>query len=260
MIKNLVNKISWIKLLLISLIAKNAKVRSIYLNHFYVPEQGTIAELIHKYSKKNGIQFLQIGGNDGKIGDPVHFFIKRDRWTGIILEPQRNVFEHELKKTYKNNKRIRLINAALDQQDGSRILYKISFSNKRWATGLSSFVKSKLEDNVNAGYVDECAKKHQDNPPKDRKYYIAEEKVDCISFASLKEQFNIQKLNFLIIDTEGYDFEIIKMFDFKQFKPEVILYEHAILSNKDKLSCEKYLIELGYKLFSEGGNTVAYMC
>ncbi len=36
---------------------------------------------------------------------------------------------------------------------------------------------------------------------------------------------NIHGFDILSIDTEGYDFEIIKLIDLKRFHPEVILFE-----------------------------------
>ena len=252
-------KISGVKTIIADLIKKNKWLLDLYQLYKFNPDSNSIQGMLAGYSKKNKVKFIQIGGNDGQTHDPLYLLIKKYKWKGIILEPQKGVFEDKLKKTYKHKKNIKLINAAIDSVEGERALYKISFSENRWATGLSTFMKSKLEDNIASGYIDECAIKWGDKTPENKKDYITEEQVECISFQSLLTKYEIATLDLLAIDAEGYDFEIIKMFDFDKVKPLFILYEHGILSFDDKINCEKFLSNIGYSIFKEGNDTLAYL-
>ena len=68
---------------------------------------------------------------------------------------------------------------------------------------------------------------------------------------------HIESFNFLCIDTEGYDFEVIKLIDLKKTHPEVILFESKNLSDKDFIEAKELLTSLGYTLFWEKGDTLA---
>jgi hypothetical protein len=44
-------------------------------------------DLFLKLLSKDKVRFIQIGANDGIKNDPVHAFIKKYYWTGILVEP-----------------------------------------------------------------------------------------------------------------------------------------------------------------------------
>jgi hypothetical protein len=64
-------------------------------------------------------------------------------------------------------------------------------------------------------------------------------------------------LDYLQIDTEGFDYEILKMIDFSIIKPKLIKFESVNLSISDKQSANLLLVCNGYYLFDELGDTVA---
>jgi hypothetical protein len=63
----------------------------------------------------------------------------------------------------------------------------------------------------------------------------------------------------LNIDTEGYDFEIIKLIDFSEIKPSMILYEHIHLNAMDSTQCMNLLKDKGYSLIIQGKDTFAFL-
>jgi len=81
------------------------------------------------------------------------------------------------------------------------------------------------------------------------------EKVKCMTFSALLEK-QCKKNRSLHIDTEGYDYEIIKSIDFSQIKPRMIYYEHWCF-NSDIEECSKYLEDKGYRLIQEYADTLA---
>jgi hypothetical protein len=81
--------------------------------------------------------------------------------------------------------------------------------------------------------------------------------VDCMAFSSLIHKYDVSHVDFLQIDVEGYDFDIIKMIDFDSLKPKIIRYEWVNLSAQDNLLCAEYLVDRGYSLFDDGLNVIA---
>lgn len=246
------------KNVLFNLSAGNSVLYKGYYRRFYTPKKGSLAEIIDQYSRsRREVVFVQVGANDGFFHDPLHKFIKRDNWRGVLLEPQSYVYNRFLKRLHRNNPRVQAVNAALDVADGEKSIYKIAFSNSRWATGLTSFRKEVIEEAIDSGHVERCAKRYGENLPATRDQYIAEEKISCISVQTLLNAHKLQPLDWLQIDAEGYDYEIIKMFDIARTKPGAIAFEHSHLSPEDRRSCEAHLRTNGYRIACIGENTVA---
>jgi len=61
------------------------------------------------------------------------------------------------------------------------------------------------------------------------------EVVQCETLSALLNKHNLSSPDLLVIDAEGYDFEILKTIDFAHTKPKYINYEHALLSNTRSL-------------------------
>ncbi|MFN3802756.1 FkbM family methyltransferase, partial [Belliella pelovolcani] len=79
-----------------------------------------------------------------------------------------------------------------------------------------------------------------------------------ISFNELVENFDkFREIDFLQIDTEGFDGEIIKSIDFKGFFSSVIKYESCNLESKEKLNAKEYLLKKGYMVFDELYNSIS---
>jgi hypothetical protein len=87
---------------------------------------------------------------------------------------------------------------------------------------------------------------------------LISEPVRCISFTSLLEEFQVRKIDLLHLDTEGYDFEIIKLIPFGVLKPNLIFYEHMHLGTKGNDDCVKLLTQNGYKIVKMKMDTLAY--
>lgn len=241
-----------------TLSARNSPLYTGYYKYFYTPKPNTLAEFIDYYSRqKPQVWVVQVGANDGFNKDPIHRFIKRDKWQGVLLEPQPKVYEEFLTKLHRKTEGIYPVNAALDYANGSRSLYKIAQSESRWATGLSTFSREALEKNIEAGHIAVKLKQEGKTPPERTEDYITEVQVPCITAETLLRKYEIKQLDWLQIDTEGFDFEIIKMFNIPETKPKVIVFENHHLSEKDKQACADFLQQEGYSLRVYGGDTLA---
>ncbi|PKP34690.1 MAG: FkbM family methyltransferase, partial [Bacteroidetes bacterium HGW-Bacteroidetes-15] len=233
--------------LLFNLSASENPLFLMYYRHLYKPRPGSLDEVLDNFSRNNSpVTFLQIGANDGFNGDPIHKFIKRDNWEGIMLEPQPDVYNNSLVKIHKKRPGIKTINAALDEKDGTRPLYKLAISNERWANGLSSFDKQQLLSKVNNKRFLKHVKREGITLPEKEEDLIVEYEIETISPKALLSKLGNQKINLLAIDTEGFDFEILKMLDLNIIDPELILYEEENFDGNTAKECREYLEKHGY--------------
>jgi hypothetical protein len=67
----------------------------------------------------------------------------------------------------------------------------------------------------------------------------------------------------LVLDTEGYDYNILMDFNFNKIKPKIIRFEHGLrngIMDKDKfLHLCNYLNSFGYQIFLESYDATAYL-
>lgn len=202
---------------------------------------------------------IQVGANDGKTNDPIYRFLQKKHWSGVLLEPQKRVFEKELMHNYQNVPSVFLENAAIAPESGVRKLYKIAFSSARWASGLSSFDEKSIKNLIKNGYVEKRAREEGVLLPTQVADYITTEDVTCVSFDDLTKKYRINHVDLLAIDTEGFDFEVIKMVDFSRMQPAVVLFEHIHLTPADYQACIRYLAKHQYEVVKKGANSIAIL-
>ena len=178
---------------------------------------------------------FQVGAHDGKSGDPIHGYIKKFGWKGLLMEPQPSVFS-TLSNNYSSQPQLHLVNAAIGAAETTTSLFTVENSSY-----LASFDRQTLERRVK----DTSA--------------IVELHVNVHTFDSLSDKFGISRVDFLQIDTEGFDFEVIKLaLQSAQFPhPSMIRYEHLHLSSADRESCISLLGQAGYRLFRDNRDTIA---
>jgi FkbM family methyltransferase len=242
------------------LIASDSGLYTAWYKYLYRPKEGSLSAFLDAFSRRNpGLTVIQVGANDGYHHDPLIKFIKRDRWKGLLLEPQKYVYDTFLSKLHRKAGRIQACHCALDYEAGERTMYKIAFSNARWASGLTSFDKSVLEEVIASGHVARKAAKEGIALPENKADYIAEEKVETLPPQKLLERHHIEQVDLLMIDTEGYDYEILKMFDIPVLQARVVIYEDQHLSTETQNEAISLLTTAGYTCKSMEGNTLAIL-
>jgi len=201
---------------------------------------------------KKSFTFIQIGANDGVMNDPVYRFnIKNKAFVkGFVLEPLPDIYE-KLVKNYKSCKYITPCNIAIHSSKSEMVLNRVkpTFQNKvpKFARGIASF--------------DEMHWKKTELIPNSN--YMEQVKVNCVKFSDFINSKNISNLDLLLMDTEGYDYEIIMSVDFKNFKPRIIRFEHGVRNklmsiNQFKTVCE-HLNAFGYQIITESYDATAYL-
>lgn len=216
--------------------------------YYWHPELADADAIVDSFAESvPGISFIQIGSNDGKSGDPLHRHVSNKNWAGVMVEPVDFLFQ-QLRVTYAScSDRVHFEQSAIGTSNGTQTFYRLKKASEmnapQWYDQLGSFNKDVIL-------------KHQKYIP-DIESLIVEEKINTITVNHLLEKYEIKKLDFLHIDTEGYDYEIIKTFPFDYLKPKLIMFEHKHLKIEDFKQCIRLLKGEGYILRSYAWDTVA---
>lgn len=222
-----------------------------YYRIIWMPKPGSLEERLHKLAVSHpGLTVIQVGANDGFQNDPLCKFIKTYRWKGLCFEPQPEAYR-QLRSLYSRDL-VTPIHAAISEREGQQDLYKISFTTQRWASGLSSFDRNHLQQQIDNGYVEGKCQKYGITPPQDRATWITAIPVQTMTFAHAFKQHQLNETDLLHIDTEGFDYEVFKLFPFDHYRPTAVLIETAHLGPTDRESLESDLQKMGYALTQYG--------
>jgi FkbM family methyltransferase len=146
--------------------------------------------------------FVEIGANDGEQHYPLRPLILSCEWSGIMVEPVAYVFER-LGRNYGHLDRIALENVAIGDRDPTLPFYSVSEpgTDERdrlsdWYDGVGSFSRESV-----VGHA-------RDIPDVDRR--VVQTEVPVLALESLCRRHEVERMDLLVIDTEGYDHEILK--------------------------------------------------
>ena len=90
----------------------------------------------------------------------------------------------------------------------------------------------------------------------------AEVEVTGLSMEELLRRYAITDIRVLMIDTEGFDFTVLKQLPFHDpnFRPNVLVYEHRHLSDNDKAAAQALLRAQCYMVFAEPDENTFCCC
>jgi FkbM family methyltransferase len=183
---------------------------------------------------------LKIGANDGVENDPIADFLLNDkRYRGVLVEPI-PVFARMLSANYEGTGRFKVEQAAIGAKDGACPMYYVDTNATdskgqplpTWLRGVASLDRTHVEKHLLPEMYGA----------------IVETKVDCFSIAGLLARNGIQKVDLLQIDAEGYDYIVLKQFDFSTLRPKVVIFEKKHLSNEDASAARAMMLQAGYEV------------
>lgn len=211
-----------------------------------LPEKRNIDFLKSYLSTLHQIQFIQIGSNDGKTGDPLRIHIYANNWKGLLIEPVPYIFK-KLQSNYEEiNDRVFFENAAVTNTKESLTFYRLEETKDNqlpeWYDQLGTFDKKTIF-------------KHR-NEIRNFEDRLIEESVKTISFNEINTNYPWLSPQLIHIDTEGYDYEILKSIPFNTFKLSTILFEHKHLSTWQYTRACQLLKKYNFKLYAIGGDTL----
>jgi FkbM family methyltransferase len=178
--------------------------------------------------------FVSVGANDGISMDPLRESILTHHLRGILIEPLPDVFD-ELRENYKTEPQLLFENVAIGPKSGRMPIYRAKGPGKSLYTSFDrNILKSKLE----------------------RGDVIEELFVETATISSLLDKHGIKKLDFLQVDAEGHDYEIVKSAIESGIRPLIINYEHCNITPTDATRCRRMLYGQGYKFTNIGIDTL----
>jgi len=208
------------------------------------PVDVVLLAIASRIGQGNSCDFLQIGANDGFHNDPIRESVIRFGLSGILVEPLPDVFK-KLQASYRTQPRLIFENCAVGEKDGEATLYRFRCDAPvpEVAHELASFRREHL---LKPQFRVRDAERH-----------IEAITVPTCTIATLLARHSRLHIELLQIDTEGFDFEVIKLAFVAGLKPAIIHFENTHLSRGDLEACARLLEANRYRFLHLGFDTLA---
>jgi FkbM family methyltransferase len=192
-----------------------------------------IVEEYFSNSDNDNINVIIIGANDGETKDFLTRYLQNENVSAVLVEPIRNLFL-QLKRKFAGKQNLFFENSAIAKRSGKKVMYKIQPASDfpQWAVGLGSFSKDLVLNHEN-----QISNVHK---------HLVKETVKSITLKNLISKYKLKGIGLIQIDTEGYDYEILKTIDFKNARPDIIIFEYLHLSFYQYFSSINLLQENNY--------------
>jgi FkbM family methyltransferase len=181
--------------------------------------------VLKKYRNKRNGYFVEIGASDGIKFSNTYLLETQYNWTGICVE----ALPTKMDVLKKNRPKSICINKAVFNKSGEIVSFDIANSFDM-LSGISNYIdkhKSRVDSN---------------------KTTIS---VETITLNDILEQNKAPLyIDYLSIDTEGTEFEILKSVDLTKYKFGLIDIEHNYVEPR-RTEIKHYLISNGYKFLRE---------
>ena len=174
---------------------------------------------------KNGF-FIDIGAHNGKLINNTLYFEENNNWTGVNVEPIKKVY-NDLVVNRPNSINI---NCAVCNNDG-----KTEFICNE---GYSEMI-SGIKDTFDARHIQRLQRETKQHGSTTEIIEVETKKLETIC-----DSHKISHVNYLSIDVEGAEFEVIKSINFDKVYIDVIGFENNY--NDISIPIIKYLEERNY--------------
>ena len=168
--------------------------------------------------KRKGV-FIEAGACDGILNSNTFLLEKNYEWTGLLVEP---ISEYYIQ--LEQNRDVITSNVAISQVNNKQLDFLIT-ANKDLST---------LKGYEDSDY-------HSENR---KNYNIKKVSTKTLGQLIIENLQNIE-IDFLSLDTEGSEFDIIKSLNFLNHRINVICVEHNFNTNRDLI--HNHLLENNYK-------------
>ncbi len=172
--------------------------------------------------KRNGV-FVDIGAHDGVTFSNTYFFEKTMGWTGICVEPIPEVFE-----SLKNARQAICVQGCICSGQDT-----------------VSFLRIKGDSEMLSGILNNYDPEHLNRVQKELEAYGGSAEVitvKCYDLTNLLLSHGLTHIDYLSVDTEGGELEILKSIDFQSITIDVIDVENNLGTNR----FQEFLEPLGY--------------
>jgi FkbM family methyltransferase len=174
-------------------------------------EKQLVWEFFHR--SKDGF-FVEVGANDPQAGSQT-WLLEQNGWHGVLIEPQSALCER-LRAERKRSQVFQMACGAPGQQ-GELSLHVAA------ANGLSTLRKQRDSHGID---------------------FVGVEKVRVLTLDEILGQAGDPPIDFLSLDVEGFEVEVMRGFSFQKHHPSLILIEDGVRS----LEKHRYLTRHNYRL------------
>ena len=189
------------------------------MSHSY-SQLGQDLEVIKFYNKKENGFFIEVGSSDGIRLSNTYLLEKQFKWKGICCEPIPSKFE----KCVKNRQNSICYNEAVYSESGLTLTFDIAHADDL-LSGISQYI--------------------------DRHKHVVDSnkttiQVKTISLLDVLNNANAPSfIDYMSLDTEGTELEILKNFDFEKYTFGLIDIEHNYVEPR-RSEIKNLLLSKGY--------------
>ncbi len=196
-------------------------------------EDEAIDELLNR--KSRGF-YVDVGANHpSRFSNTKRFYLRG--WRGINIEPNAVALERFVAARPRDVN----LNVGVGDSEGQMTFYRFRPDT------LSTFSQAEAQRYVSEGFPLE-----------------QEVQVPVLPLRTILERHAGQEqIDFISIDTEGFDLQVLRSNDWRRFRPSIICIETAALSLREKASSDReaigaFLQDAGYDLVSDNGLNALY--
>lgn len=188
---------------------------------------------------RNGV-FLDIGAHDGETLSNSLFFEEELGWSGICFEPIPEIFEK-----LKQRRKCICINAPV--------------YNKKTSV---NFLKNNGYTEMLSGILETYDSNHKQRITDENKQYGGESEtiqLETVLLNDVLEEYDIKTIDYLSIDTEGSEFEILSSIDYEKYNINVISVEVNYPTSTEAINIEEFLSKKEFYNAGRLGCDLIYM-
>lgn len=197
------------------------------LDRYSRPSLHDIDRKLEKYlTHRNGF-FIEVGANDGFSQSNTYYFERFRGWTGILIEGIPELYQ----KCILERPKSKVFNYVLVAENFPELYATMKYAN------LMSIVKGALKS-------EEADENHVKKGSEIQKNVVPYEvKVSARTLTSILEECQVNEIDFLSLDVEGFELNVLQGLDFNKYKPKYMLIETRF---KDEI--EEYISELYFQV------------
>lgn len=172
-------------------------------------------ELVWKFfgQKRDGV-FVEVGANDPVAGSQT-WLLEHNGWRGVLVEPQASLCEKL--RSARPRSQVFQVACSCPGSEGEADLILTEFD------GNATLKPQRDSHGIN---------------------YVGAERVRITTLDSVLQAAGVSHIDFLSLDVEGHEIEVMRGLDFAKYKPDLILIEDGVRN----LAKHNFLKSCGYKL------------
>ncbi len=178
--------------------------------------------------------FIEIGTSDF---DTCLDLANNGDWVGVMCEPSPPYFKSMSEKVAQSlhPENVFLEEVAISDYNGRTAFTVSKQDGPEWVRGISCITAQHHRGERMFDF------------PENHQYIDQHTEVDCMTLNSLIAKHNFEHINYLKIDTEGHELNILESYDW-EIKPDFLRIEH---SHIDDIYLSNLLKEQGYTTYLE---------